>query len=112
MTKKRTVQTRTRQQLIDALRALMNDGHSNKSAGEVLGISADAVAGIRHVHKIPSKNRPVYESASKKARPKLEYATSEAMQCVQRLDDDKQCGWKREPGSQYCALPEHKDDTL
>ena len=92
----------------NAIRALMEDGHSNKTAAMELGVKPGVIAGLRWRHKIPSKNETGFKPLLKgQSGIILRLATSELTRCKAPMGEYV-CRYEQEPGSDYCARPEHQ----
>lgn len=93
---------------IAAVRALMDAGHSNKSAAKELDVKPGVVAGLRTRYNIPSKNPPGFKARAKSSSGYLLHlATSEATRCKAKVGEYV-CRYEQEPGSDFCARPEHQ----
>lgn len=98
----------------EKVRALMEAGHSNKTAAVALGTTLGTVVGIRRKYGIPSLNpqggaasvaapKPATVEDTERPQPPFKPAASEATQCIERVTE-YQCGYEQEPGSDRCRL--------
>jgi hypothetical protein len=90
---------------------VMSAGHTNRSAALVLETTPGTIAGLRNKHGIPSLNTATRQKqgareypAAFSLRPLRRLAASEATQCLHVGEDNKQCGFERVPGRNYCSL--------
>ncbi len=102
----------TPEERVEAVRQLMAAGHSNVTAARALGVEPGVVSGIRWRKHIPSTHKPGFEVGfTTRAKSSSGYvvrvAKSEETRCKAKVHG-MLCRYERDPGSEYCARPEHQ----
>ena len=115
----------TTERKIEVVKALMQAGHTDKSAGEILRVTRNTIAGFRRDHKIPPRPKPgaepetgvipmaetkpveTQQSAIPATKTPRKLEVSEAEQCIELIKiggSSFRCGLVREAGSPYCLV--------
>lgn len=82
------------------VRALMESGHSNRTAMRAVHTTRGAIAAIRRDYSIPS-TRPGFEASKWKPLPPRKIASSETTQCKHTFNPRHRCVFEKTHGD-YC----------
>lgn len=108
MTKQKLFLQLTRDEQAALVRPLMEAGGSYGTVASEFTVTRNRIAGICRDYKIRSNKNPGFGDVVKTSSGYVvRIAESEETRCRALMGDFK-CRYEHEPGSDYCARPEHQ----